>query len=123
MKQIKYSFLKLGAFLELLSLIGCSQEIRPPVSSDFHPDIESGQFAVPQNYRVELQGKEPGAQLDNQNLTVSHQKQSKIADQLNATLLKEIAQEQKQFNELSKKNKQLQKELRQPKRAQSKTKN
>lgn len=123
MKLIKHFFLNLGVFLGLYSLIGCSQEIRPPISSNFHPDIESGQFAMPQNYRTELQGKDQSAQLENQNLTVSHQIQSKIAAELEATLAKDIAQEKKQSDALLKKNKQLQRELHQSTRPPSKSKN
>lgn len=108
-------------FLGFLSFAGCSKDIRPPTSSsDFHPEIESGQFAVPQNYRSELQGETHWEQLDNQKLTVSHQKQSKIAAELEATLAKEIAQEQKQARELLEKNQQLQRELRKSSRKRSK---
>lgn len=101
----------LGIFL---LTTGCSQTapVRPAtLSSDFHPEVESGQFAIPQSYRTELQGETRWEQLEKQTLTVSHEKQSKIATELDATLAKEIAQEQQQSLELSEKNQQLQREL------------
>lgn len=103
--------------LGILSLTGCSKDIRPPSasSSDFHPEIESGHFAVPQSYRAELQGDTRWEQLEKQTLTASHEKQSKIATELEATLAQEIAQEQKQTKELLEKNQQLQRELRKKK--------
>lgn len=105
------------AFLCIInSLMGCSREKRPelPVAS-FPSGIESGFFAPGESYRAELQGKTQADQLETQTITVSHEKQSKIATELADKIAQETQQAEQQLQDLLKQNKQLQQALRKKK--------
>lgn len=98
-------------------LISCSLGTRPsaPPPSSFPSNVESGFFAPTESYRAELQGKTQGELLETQTLTVSHEKQSKIATELAEKLTQDSAQAQQQLDDLLKKDKQLQQALRKKK--------
>jgi hypothetical protein len=97
------------------SLASCARGInsKPIISSS--AETEGGTFAAEQSYRIELQGKIPWEQLENQTIAVAHDKQSKIATELATKIAEESKQAQQQLHDLLEKNKQLQRELRKKK--------
>jgi len=102
--------------LVINSLAGCARGMKPEQPTVVFPSgVEAGAFAATQSYRAELQGKIPWEQLENQTLVITHEKQSKVANELATKIVQETTQAQQQRDNLLKQNKQLQRELRKKK--------